>query len=77
MTPGNKTAAVVAGLNVIVFTIITYLGHREKVQKKLERLQVAPASSISSAPSIENEKGKNLSLGVHTVEIRDDKELSG
>jgi len=69
VTPGNKAAAVVAGLNVIVFTIITYLAHREKEQKK--QLQAATASSISSGPSIADGNEKNLSLGVHTVEIGD------
>lgn len=34
VTPGNRGAAVVAGLNVIVFTIIALLAHREKIQKK-------------------------------------------
>ncbi|KAI9733756.1 MAG: hypothetical protein M1818_007170 [Claussenomyces sp. TS43310] len=36
-TPGNRAAAVVAGLTVIVFVIITVLEHREKRQKKRDR----------------------------------------
>lgn len=59
----------VAGLNVIVFTIITILAHREKIQKRRNgQLEPASASLDSSAPSIGDEE-KKVSLGVRTVEI--------
>lgn len=34
MTPGNRAAAVVAGINIIVFATIATLAHREKLHKK-------------------------------------------
>jgi len=45
---------VVAGLNVIVFTIITVLAHREKIKKKRDG-QLSPASSSNfSTPIIDD-----------------------
>jgi ACS family pantothenate transporter-like MFS transporter len=47
----------VAGLNVIVFTVIAVLAHREKIEKKRRgELGPAPALSVtdSSARSIED-----------------------
>jgi ACS family pantothenate transporter-like MFS transporter len=53
VTPGNRAAAVVGGLNVIVFTIIGVLAHREKIQKKRDgQLVPAPGSSDLESPSI-------------------------
>ena len=50
VTPGNRAAAVVAGLTVIVFILITVLDHREKIQKKRAgELNPAFASSETSA----------------------------
>jgi len=63
VTPGNTAAAVVAGFNVIVFTIITLLAHREKLQKKRDgQLKPASASLDSNTPSIDGNE-KKLSLG--------------
>ena len=56
VTPGNRAAAVVAGLNVIVFSAIAYLAHREKLQKKRNN-QLANVSSESVLPADE----KNIS----------------
>jgi len=54
---------VVAGLNVIVFTIITVLAHREKKQKKRNgQLKHASASSDSSSPVIDDGIEKKLPL---------------
>ncbi|KAF2674098.1 putative pantothenate transporter liz1 [Microthyrium microscopicum] len=62
VTAGNRAAAVVAGLNVIVFTIITVLAHREKLQKKRNgELPAASTSSNSSTPSIDDGNEKNIS----------------
>jgi ACS family pantothenate transporter-like MFS transporter len=71
VTPGNRAAAVVAGLNVIVFIIITVLAHREKIQKKRAG-QVEPvlSSSDSPTPSI-GAKNEKLPAGSHAVEVRE------
>jgi ACS family pantothenate transporter-like MFS transporter len=54
---------VVAGFNVIVFTVITILAHREKSQKKRDgQLRAAPASLNSSTPDIEDGNEKKLTL---------------
>ena len=64
VTPGNRAAAVVAGLNIIVFTAIALLAHREKLARKREnQLPVAsdlPESETSSRQGNE----KDLSVGV-------------
>lgn len=52
VTPGNKAAAVVGGFNVIVFSTIAFLAHREKVQKKRNnQLAVVVDSSESVLPA--------------------------
>jgi ACS family pantothenate transporter-like MFS transporter len=63
VTPGNRAAAVVAGINVIVFMAITALAHREKLQKKRNG-GLAPASVTSepTTPVNENDE-KKLPLG--------------
>jgi ACS family pantothenate transporter-like MFS transporter len=65
VTPGNRAAAVVAGLNVIVFTIITVLAHREKIQKKRHgQLEPVSVSSDSPAASIGDGNEKKVALRV-------------
>ena len=62
VTPGNTAAAVVGGLNVIVFTVIAVLAHREKKQTKRNReSQAVYALSNSSTPTTE-EGNKKLPL---------------
>ncbi|KAH8586080.1 putative pantothenate transporter liz1 [Bisporella sp. PMI_857] len=62
VTPGNRGAAVVAGLTVIVFTIIAVLAHREKIQKKRNgELGANVALPDSSNTSIRDQK-KRTSL---------------
>ena len=63
VTPGNRAAAVVAGLNVIVFTVITVLAHREKLQKKRNH-ELNPTARLteSSSPSVNGENEKRVSL---------------
>lgn len=53
----------VAGLNVIVFTIIAVLAHREKKQKKGE-VQFEPATGLSDSSklNIGDSNEKKLSL---------------
>ncbi|KAH6665184.1 putative pantothenate transporter liz1 [Halenospora varia] len=64
VTPGNRGAAVVAGINVLIFTLITFLAHKEKVQKKRNgELEPAKAPSDPETPSIsEGGSEKKLSL---------------
>jgi ACS family pantothenate transporter-like MFS transporter len=70
VTPGNRAAAVVGGLNVIVFIIIAVLDHREKIQKKRDgELNSASVSPESSAPSIGDVIERKGSLGVEEIAI--------
>ena len=70
VTPGNRAAAVVGGLNVIVFIIIAVLDHREKIQKKRNgELNTASALSESSAPSIGDGNEKKVPLGVGEIAV--------
>jgi ACS family pantothenate transporter-like MFS transporter len=64
---------VVAGFNVIVFTIITVLAHREKLQKKRKGQLPAPSHASAeepSTPSVDDGNEKNLSVGVHAVNVK-------
>jgi ACS family pantothenate transporter-like MFS transporter len=73
VTPGNKGAAVVAGLNVIVFAIIAILAHREKVQKKRNGILQSPATILDSETQ-STDDGNEKSNGVEkaTVTVRDE-----
>lgn len=64
VTPGNRAAAVVGGFNVIVFSTIALLHHREKLAKK--RNNQVPATPDSSEPQtpIDELKGKDISVAV-------------
>ena len=68
VTPGNRAAAVVAGLNLIVFTAIAVLSHRERKQlKRSGQVNLTSASSDSAEfNSGENEK-KVASVDVEHV----------
>ncbi len=53
----------VAGFNVIVFTIIAVLAHREKIQRKRAgELKPASASLDSSTPNSDDGNEKKVSL---------------
>jgi len=62
VTPGNRAAAVVAGINVLVFILITYLAHKEKLQKKRNG-GLAPASIGSDSPPPVEVDEKRLPVG--------------
>ncbi|EPE33309.1 MFS general substrate transporter [Glarea lozoyensis ATCC 20868] len=64
VTPGNRGAAVVAGLNVLVFSLITYLAHREKLQKKRNG-QLAPTNGVldSETQSTDGDEKKAVVVG--------------
>jgi len=70
VTPGNRAAAVVGGFNVIVFTIIGVLAHREKIQKKRDG-QLNPASATSDLESRSINKGDEKK-----VPLVDEKDIS-
>ena len=75
---GNRAAAVVAGFNVIVFTVIAVLAHRDKLQKKRNHQQPLPATgNLDESASEEFEaevdrpvEAKKIALEVQAVEIR-------
>ncbi|KAJ9607884.1 hypothetical protein H2200_007963 [Cladophialophora chaetospira] len=70
VTPGNRAAAVIAGFNVVIFSTIALLAHREKLQKKRNnQLQAAPGDSDLDAPVPEAD-AKKAALEVQAVEIR-------
>lgn len=59
VTPGNTASAVVAGVNVILYSIIALLANRERLQKK--RLgELSPASLASSTGEGSSEKQTSL-----------------
>lgn len=63
VTPGNRAAAVVGGLNVIVFTSLAILAHREKVRKiRDNRNRPISVGTRSSSPSIDKGDEKKLHL---------------
>lgn len=78
VTAGNRAAAVVAGLNVIVFGIIAVLANRERLQKKRhgEVDSTSTDSNLSIRPNREVDKAgvshgnvKEVAPGVKEVEI--------
>lgn len=68
VTPGNRGAAVVAGLNVIIFTTIFLLARRERLQQKRSgELDNASGSSEPSTPISEDYDEKTASSGIKAV----------
>ena len=64
VTRGNRAAAVVASFNIIIFTTITFLGHREKLARKQKnQLSATSDSTESETPSVQGNE-KSLSIGV-------------
>ena len=68
VTPGNRAAAVVASFNIIIFTTIAFLGHREKLARK--RKSQLPAASDSPESDTASDQGneKSLSIGVFALQ---------
>jgi hypothetical protein len=69
--PGNRGAAVISVLNILVFTAIDILAHRERKQKK--RLgEVSPASAALDSPitGIAGKDENDFGAAVQTVEIQ-------
>jgi MFS transporter, ACS family, pantothenate transporter len=70
VTPGNRAAAVVAGFNVIVFSLIAYLALREKLQKKRNNQVEHPVSVEEEVTAIGDAADQNKALEVQAIEIR-------
>ncbi|OIW22625.1 putative pantothenate transporter liz1 [Coniochaeta ligniaria NRRL 30616] len=69
VTPGNRAAAVVGGFNVIVFSTIAFLAHREKLQKKRNN-QLAVDSSESVLPAAGITQADDKEVGQNVLEVR-------
>ena len=68
VTPGNRAAAVIAGVNIIVFTTIAFLSHREKLAKKRRsKLPLASEPLERQSPSSEGDE-KDLCVGVQALD---------
>lgn len=63
VTPGNRAAAVVAGFNIIVFSIIALLAHREKLAKKRSNVSTSATESEASEPATPTDE-KSVAVGV-------------
>jgi ACS family pantothenate transporter-like MFS transporter len=71
VTPGNRGAAVVAGLNIIVFTTIGILAHRERKEKKrLGELSPASAALDSPTTSIAGKDENDFGTAVQIVDVQ-------
>ncbi|KIW12193.1 hypothetical protein PV08_09469 [Exophiala spinifera] len=80
VTAGNRAAAVVAGFNIIVFTTIAILAHREKIRNKRNGQLETEVSSVESAAadSTGAEVLKEHHVGVeHEHEHGGEKKASG
>ncbi|KAF2499872.1 putative pantothenate transporter liz1 [Lophium mytilinum] len=67
VTPGNRAAAVVAGFNIIVFTTIAFLAHREKLARKRKHQLPAPSDSPEPGTPVDQGNEKSLSVGVFAL----------
>lgn len=70
MTPGNRAAAVVAGINVVIYATIALLANRERLQKK-RKGELSPASAASS---IGGESGSGS--GEKKTSLADEEDIS-
>lgn len=68
VTPGNRAAAVVAGINIIVFSTIALLAHREKLAKK--RNNQVPEILDSSEPTALVNNGNEKTPGVEVLALQ-------
>lgn len=69
VTPGNRAAAVVASFNIVVFSIIAILSHKEKLAKKRNhQLSSAPDLSQAQRPSDESNNVKGPALGISAIQ---------
>lgn len=69
VTPGNRGAAVVAGFNIIIFTTIAYLAHKDKLKRRREGSLTATSytAELHSSRDVSDKKGQS-DIGVYTVE---------
>ncbi|KAH7093496.1 putative pantothenate transporter liz1 [Paraphoma chrysanthemicola] len=64
VTPGNRAAAVVAGFNIIVFTTIALLAHKEKLARKKNNQAASIASSTETTTPVDEVDSKAVNVGV-------------
>ena len=69
VTPGFRGAAVVAGINIVVFSTIAFLAHKEKLAKKREsHVSAASDTSEPQTPSEIVDEKSRVTAGVFAVE---------
>ncbi|KAF2658327.1 putative pantothenate transporter liz1 [Lophiostoma macrostomum CBS 122681] len=69
VTAGNKAAAVIAGFNILIFSTIAFLGHREKQIKKRNHELPGPTDPEPATPTHELGE-KDASVGVQTLGVQ-------
>ena len=68
VTHGNRAAAVIAGVNIIIFTTIAFLAHKEKLARKRNNAIASTQDSIEpQSPSI-NSTEKDPAVGVFAIQ---------
>ena len=70
VTPGNRAAAVVAGFNIIVFTTIALLAHREKLAKKRNNQLIATPESPEPETPSDTSHEKGVTVGVLALQSK-------
>jgi ACS family pantothenate transporter-like MFS transporter len=64
VTHGNRAAAVVAGFNIVVFSTIALLAHRERLTKKRKNQTSLASTSSEPATPVDEVKLKSATVGV-------------
>ena len=70
VTPGNRAAAVIAGLNIIVFSAIAILAHREKVAKKRNNQVPDDLGSGERSTPVDDDGEKTPAVGVLALQSK-------
>lgn len=68
VTPGNRAAAVIAGVNIIIFTTIAFLAHKDKLARKRKNVVSKTDSSEPQTPIDESNEKRDLNVGVLAVQ---------
>jgi ACS family pantothenate transporter-like MFS transporter len=69
VTAGNRAAAVIAGFNILIFSTIAFLAHRERQAKKRNHELSAPVDPEPATPSDEGGE-KDVSVGVQAIGVQ-------
>ena len=71
VTAGNRAAAVIAGFNIIIFSTIAFLAHREKKARKRNNELSTPGDVEPASPiSIGEVAEKDVSVGVKAFDVQ-------